>query len=81
MSSNTRNCSSYFDARQRDGEIKGLFFLDRTRRDSEGRHRSDLCFLDLERGEVTDVLSTIPPDVHYAFSVVICGNHAYAIGG
>ncbi|KAH1057705.1 hypothetical protein J1N35_035770 [Gossypium stocksii] len=81
MSSNTRNCSSYFDARQRDGEIKGLFFLDWTRRDSEGRRRSDLRFLDLERGEISDVLSTIPPDVHSFFSVVTCGNHAYAIGG
>ncbi|KAK5824068.1 hypothetical protein PVK06_018831 [Gossypium arboreum] len=81
MSSNTSNCSSYFDARHRDGEIKALFFLDKTRRDSEDRRRSDLRFLDLERGEISDILSKIPPDVYNGFSVVTCGNHAYAIGG
>ncbi|PPR90057.1 hypothetical protein GOBAR_AA30625 [Gossypium barbadense] len=64
-----------------DGEIKALFFLDKTRRDSEDRRRSDLRFLDLERGEISDILSTIPPDVYNGFSVVTCGNHAYAIGG
>ncbi|TYI21353.1 hypothetical protein ES332_A06G032800v1 [Gossypium tomentosum] len=63
------------------GEIKALFFLDKTRRDSEDRRRSDLRFLDLERGEISDILSTIPPDVYNGFSVVTCGNHAYAIGG
>ncbi|KAH1057686.1 hypothetical protein J1N35_035751 [Gossypium stocksii] len=81
MSSNSRNCSRCFDVRERDGEVKALFFLDKTRRDTEGRRRSDLHFLDLERGEITDVLSTIASDVRYGFSVVTCGNHAYAIGG
>ncbi|TYI21351.1 hypothetical protein ES332_A06G032700v1 [Gossypium tomentosum] len=81
MSSSSCNCSSYFDARERDGEIKGLFFLDKTQRDTEGQRRTDLRFLDLERGEISDVLSTMPPDVPLGPTVVTCGNHAYAIGG
>ncbi|KAL1093449.1 hypothetical protein V6Z11_D06G032000 [Gossypium hirsutum] len=81
MSGNTRNCSSYFDARQRYGEIKGLFFLDETQRDTEGKRRTDLHFLDLERGEISDVLSTTPPDVPIGSTVVTCGNHVYTIGG
>ncbi|KAG4140554.1 hypothetical protein ERO13_D06G025700v2 [Gossypium hirsutum] len=81
MSGNTRNCSSYFDARQRDGEIKGLFFLDKTQRDTEGKRRTDMHFLDLERGEISDVLSTTPPDVPLGATVVTCGNHVYTIGG
>ncbi|PPS08430.1 hypothetical protein GOBAR_AA12210 [Gossypium barbadense] len=56
MNRNSANCSSYFDAREEDGEIRAL-------------------------GEITEVLSTIPPDVHFGFSVVTSGNHAYVIGG
>ncbi|PPS08431.1 hypothetical protein GOBAR_AA12211 [Gossypium barbadense] len=81
MNSNSANYSSYFDTREEDGEIRALFFLDKSQWDTEGRRRRDLRFLDLERSEITEVLSTIPPDVHFGFSMVPSGNQAYVIGG